>query len=161
MAQIDVNNKVIYRANEEFDRKLFGEVVFTNGCFDILHPGHLAYLREAKELGDFLIVGLNSDRSINVLKGVRRPINNFEYRSHMLQLLDSVDFILEFDDETPSDLIRSIRPNILVKGGDYRSKIVEGADFVISNGGRLEFIKFLEGYSTSSLIARILDSYRG
>jgi D-beta-D-heptose 7-phosphate kinase/D-beta-D-heptose 1-phosphate adenosyltransferase len=151
--------KKVYRSIEKFDFSLTGVVVFTNGCFDILHPGHLAYLKQARSLGDILIVGLNSDHSIRMLKGESRPINNFKYRSAMLEFLDFVDYIIEFDELTPTALIVQLNPAILVKGGDYRFKFVAGSDLVLANGGKIEFIDFLEGYSTSSQIERILQAY--
>jgi len=124
-------------------------VVFTNGCFDILHPGHLAYLEEAKSKGDILIVGLNSDASIKNLKGKNRPINNVHYRSQMLAGLSSTDFIIVFDEETPKHIIEQIAPNFLVKGADYTIDEVVGAEFVQSKGGEVILIPLVGGFSTS------------
>lgn len=134
------------------------KIVFTNGCFDILHPGHLQYLYKARNLGEILIVGLNSDRSITRIKGKNRPINNFEFRSSMLSYFDFIDFIVEFDEDTPIDLIKRVRPNVLVKGSDYQNKEVIGSNIVKENGGEVVFLEFLEGYSSTSVINRILDS---
>lgn len=134
------------------------KVVFTNGCFDILHPGHLTYLNEAKELGDILIVGLNSDDSISKIKGADRPINDFHFRSTMLSFFDFIDLIIEFDQETPESLIRNISPDILVKGSDYSEMEIVGAELVNSSGGRVVLIDFMEGFSTSNIINKIKAS---
>lgn len=131
------------------------KIAFTNGCFDILHPGHIDYLEKAKKLGDVLFIGLNSDNSIKLLKGQERPINEFSTRLTMLAALECVDFIIEFDEETPILLINKIEPNILVKGGDYTIETIVGAEFVVDNGGKVEIIPFLEGYSTTQLIEKI------
>jgi len=131
------------------------KIVFTNGCFDILHPGHIDYLQKAKNLGDVLILGLNSDKSIKSLKGVDRPINKLSDRLKMLDALEAVDFIIEFDEETPIKLITMICPDVLVKGGDYTLKTIIGSEFVLDSGGKVEVIPFLEGYSTTKLIEKI------
>ena len=149
--------KKIFRVNEKKPKIRSSKVVFTNGCFDLLHPGHLKYLKEASLLGDFLIVGLNSDKSISQLKGKNRPINDFDFRATMLSYLDFVDYIIEFDDLEPVNLIKSVNPNILVKGADYINKAISGADHVVSNGGVVVLIDFLEGYSSTKLIQKIRD----
>jgi D-beta-D-heptose 7-phosphate kinase/D-beta-D-heptose 1-phosphate adenosyltransferase len=131
------------------------KIVFTNGCFDILHPGHIDYLQKSKNLGDVLILGLNSDNSIKSLKGLDRPINVISDRLKMLDALEAVDFIIEFDEETPINLITKIKPDVLVKGGDYTVETIVGSEFVIDNGGKVEVIPFLEGYSTTQLIEKI------
>ena len=131
--------------------------MFTNGCFDLLHPGHVYYLKEAKALGDKLIVGLNSDASINILKGANRPINDEVFRREMLLGL-SVDLVILFSEETPIELIKRIQPDVLVKGGDYDMSTIVGAEFVQSNGGEVKVLSFLEGYSSSSIIKKILSS---
>jgi rfaE bifunctional protein nucleotidyltransferase chain/domain len=134
------------------------KIVFTNGCFDVLHPGHLQYLKKAHNLGEILVVGLNSDKSIRRIKGKDRPINNFEFRSSMLSYFQFIDFIVEFDEDTPIDLIRRVRPNVLVKGSDYQNKEVIGSDLVKESGGEVVFLDYLEGYSSTSVINRILNS---
>lgn len=129
-------------------------VVFTNGCFDILHVGHVKYLQEAKSYGDVLIVGLNSDESVRTLKGPTRPVNPENDRAYILAALESVDFVVMFSDETPYELIKSIAPDILVKGGDYEGKAVVGAEFA----GELRLVQFVDGKSTTGTIARINES---
>jgi len=130
-------------------------VVFTNGCFDILHPGHIAYLAEAKSLGSILVVGINSDDSVKRLKGESRPINNFYFRSQMLAGLESVNYVLEFTEDTPLNLIKKVIPSVLVKGGDYNITNIVGADFTKCNGGTVQTITFLKGFSSSSIISKI------
>ena len=130
------------------------KVVFTNGCFDILHLGHIDYLHKARNLGDLLIVGLNSDDSIRRLKGASRPINNQKDRIAMLCALECVDFVVIFNEDTPRELIAKIRPNLLVKGADYKDKEVVGREF----SEEVQLIEFLEGKSTSQLIQRIKES---
>lgn len=126
-------------------------VVFTNGCFDILHVGHVKYLQEAKSYGDVLIVGLNSDSSVRELKGPTRPVNPQEDRAYILAALESVDYVVMFSDETPYELIKNIAPDILVKGGDYEGKSVVGAEFA----GELRLVQFVDGKSTTATISRI------
>ena len=130
------------------------KLVFTNGCFDILHRGHVYYLSRARELGDLLIVGLNSDASVAKLKGPGRPVNNQEARSEVLGALAFVDYIIVFDQETPLDLISALEPDLLVKGGDYKVEEIVGYREVTSRGGRVVTIPLLEGYSSSSIIQR-------
>jgi len=127
------------------------KVVFTNGCFDILHVGHVKYLQEAKSYGDVLIVGLNSDSSVRELKGPTRPVNTEADRAYILAALESVDYVVVFSEETPHDLIKNIAPDILVKGGDYEGKSVVGAEFA----GELRLVQFVDGKSTTATIARI------
>ncbi len=131
------------------------KVVFTNGCFDLLHPGHIHYLEKAKSFGDILIVGLNSDESIKRLKGVNRPINNVDFRVQMLAGLSSVDFIIIFESNTPLELITSIKPDVLIKGGDYTIDKIVGANETQKNGGAVMIIPFLKGYSSTSIIEKI------
>lgn len=128
------------------------KVVFTNGCFDILHSGHVTYLNESKKQGDYLVVGLNSDNSVKRLKGESRPINNENDRAFVLSGLKSVDFVCIFDEETPKDMIEAISPNVLTKGGDYIVENIVGADFVINKGGKVVVINFVEGKSTTNII---------
>ena len=131
------------------------KVVFTNGCFDILHIGHVLYLNEAKALGDKLVVGLNSDRSVRSLKGHDRPINNERDRKFILENLKSVDEVIIFDDSTPIDLIKKVSPDILVKGGDWPTDKIVGHDFVQSRGGQVLSLAFKEGYSTTGTLEKI------
>jgi rfaE bifunctional protein nucleotidyltransferase chain/domain len=130
-------------------------IVFTNGCFDLLHPGHIDYLQKAKTLGDVLIVALNSDDSVRQIKGESRPVNSLNDRIAMLAALECVDFVTSFQEDTPYNLIDAIKPDILVKGGDYTKDEIVGADIVEDNGGELKILDFLPGYSSSDLIKRI------
>lgn len=130
-------------------------IVFTNGCFDLLHPGHMDYLQKAKTLGDVLIVALNSDDSVRQIKGESRPVNSLNDRMAMLAALECVDFVTSFQEDTPYNLIDAIKPDILVKGGDYTKDEIVGADIVEDNGGELKILDFLPGYSSSDLIKRI------
>ena len=125
---------------------------FTNGCFDLLHKGHLYILAEAKKKCDYLIVGVNSDISIKLLKGKDRPIDNESVRLNKLSVIDDVDALIIFKEETPINIIQALLPNILFKGADYKNKEVVGSDYVIRNGGKIEFIDILEGYSTTAII---------
>jgi D-beta-D-heptose 7-phosphate kinase/D-beta-D-heptose 1-phosphate adenosyltransferase len=130
-------------------------VVMTNGCFDILHPGHIEYLERARALGDVLVLALNSDRSVRQLKGEGRPVNPLPTRARMLGALSCVDMVTEFDEETPEALIASVLPNILVKGGDYQVDQIAGAKQVQAAGGQVLVLDFLEGHSTTHLIEKI------
>ena len=131
------------------------KIVFTNGCFDILHLGHIEYLNEAKAQGDVLIIGLNSDSSIKTIKGSDRPINNQNDRMAMLLNLKAVDCVQIFSEETPETIIKLIKPNVLVKGGDWKPEQILGSDFVLANGGEVKSLLFKEGYSTSNIIRSI------
>ena len=130
-------------------------IVFTNGCFDILHVGHLHTLKTSIQLGDKLIVGLNSDASVSLLKGKERPIVNQLDRSEMLAALEMVDAVIIFEDDTPEQLIQLIKPDVLCKGGDWSIENIVGGDFVKSYGGQVVSIPFVQGYSSSSLINKI------
>ncbi len=130
-------------------------IVFTNGCFDVIHFGHVSYLAKARNLGDVLIIGLNSDSSVKKLKGESRPINDENARAMLLASLIFVDAVVIFDEDTPEKIIKMISPKILVKGGDYNIENIVGADFVIENGGSVEVISFVEGYSSSKIIKNI------
>ena len=134
-------------------------IVFTNGCFDLLHAGHVKYLQGAKALGDVLVLGLNSDDSIRRLKGPKRPLLKQEERAHILAALDCVDYLVLFEEDTPLKLLRLIMPDILVKGGDYRQQEVVGKDLVEKGGGRVELIEFVEGRSSTQIIETILERY--
>ena len=131
------------------------KIVFTNGVFDLLHVGHIRYLNEAKNLGNILVVGLNSDSSVEKIKGPSRPINKFEDRALVLMALKSVDYVISFDDETPLNLIKKVMPDILVKGGDYKIKDIVGHKDVIENGGSVQSLPFHKGYSSSKFINQI------
>lgn len=130
------------------------KIVFTNGCFDILHRGHVAYLNEARALGDLLFIGLNSDSSVQKLKGPDRPINNELDRKYLLENLKCVDFVEIFSEDTPLSLIESVRPNILVKGGDWKISQIVGSDLVLNSGGIVKSLNFVDGFSTTSLISK-------
>lgn len=134
------------------------KVVFTNGCFDILHVGHLRYLQDAKALGDFLIVGLNSDQSVKRLKGATRPIQNESDRAELLLGLKCVDAVVIFDEDTPIQLIEQVRPDVLVKGGDWAVNQIVGSDFVQSYGGTVKSLPFHQGRSTTDIVEKILKS---
>jgi len=130
-------------------------IVFTNGVFDILHPGHIFSLSQAAKEADFLIVGLNSDNSVKRLKGQQRPVNNQDSRALLLASLLMVDAVVIFEEDTPLELINSIRPDVLVKGGDYTIENIVGAKEVISNGGRVVINPVIEGYSTTNMIDKL------
>ncbi len=130
-------------------------VVFTNGCFDLLHPGHVRLLEQARALGDALVVGLNSDRSVRELKGDARPLVPEAGRAEVLAALETVDAVTIFDEPTPRELIAALEPDVLVKGGDWRPDEIVGREEVEAAGGRVVVVPTLEGYSTSALIARI------
>ena len=131
------------------------KIVFTNGCFDLLHVGHIRYLAQAKKLGDFLIIGLNSDSSVKELKGEDRPINSFEDRANLLSAIESVDLVIMFEEQTPKNLIKDIVPDILVKGGDYNIEDIVGYQTVMQNGGQVKTLSFYDGYSSTNYINKI------
>ena len=131
-------------------------IVFTNGCFDLLHAGHVTYLEEARGLGDVLVVGVNSDSSVRRIKGPGRPIVPLEQRMAALAALEAVDYVVPFEEDTPYELIALLRPNILVKGGDWHPEEVVGRELV----EEVRIIPYLEGASTSGIIKRVLEKYR-
>ena len=131
------------------------KIVFTNGCFDLLHVGHIRYLAQAKKLGNFLIIGLNSDSSVKELKGEDRPINSFEDRATLLSAIESVDSVIMFEEQTPENLIKDIVPDILVKGGDYNIEDIVGYQTVMQNGGQVKTLSFYDGYSSTNYINKI------
>tara|TARA_B100001059_G_scaffold231633_1_gene267828 strand:+ start:23970 stop:24434 length:465 start_codon:yes stop_codon:yes gene_type:complete len=131
------------------------KVVFTNGCFDILHLGHLRLLKKASQMGDVLVLGLNTDTSIKILKGEERPINNQNYRSEMLEYFDFIDYIILFENETPLELIIKLKPDILVKGGDYKEEEIVGHEFIKRNKGKVVVFDLLEGLSSTSILNKI------
>ncbi|MEZ0360933.1 MAG: D-glycero-beta-D-manno-heptose 1-phosphate adenylyltransferase [Hydrogenobacter sp.] len=144
----------------ERERAKGKKIVFTNGCFDLLHAGHAHYLKRAKELGDILVVGINSDSSVRRIKGDKRPIIKQEMRAYLVDSLKPVDYVVIFEEDTPERLIRSIKPHVLVKGGDWNIENIVGADFVLSYGGRVERIEFSFDISTSIIVQKILSIYR-
>ena len=131
------------------------KIVFTNGCFDIIHVGHIKLLEKAKSFGDYLIVGLNSDKSVKMLKGEGRPYNNEKDRKFVLESIKYVDKVLIFDEKTPSLLIEKIKPDVLVKGGDYTIETIVGADFVLNSGGEVKIVPILEGFSSTKYIEKL------
>lgn len=131
------------------------KVVFTNGCFDILHYGHAKYLQAAKAKADVLVVGINSDASVKMLKGRNRPVVSQDYRAKMVAALESVDFVVIFGEPTPLEMIKALKPDVLVKGGDWKEKDIVGADFVKSRKGRVFSLKFIKGFSTTDIIKKI------
>ena len=138
------------------DARAQGEkIVFTNGCFDIIHAGHVGYLDSARRLGDRLGLAVNSDDSIRRLKGPGRPINSLERRMAVLAALEAVDYVVAFDTDTPEPLLEKVRPDILVKGGDYSVDQVVGADIVKRHGGRVEVLDFVENISTTHIVQKI------
>ncbi|MFA6922727.1 MAG: D-glycero-beta-D-manno-heptose 1-phosphate adenylyltransferase [Bacteroidales bacterium] len=136
------------------------KIVFTNGCFDILHLGHIDYLSKAADMGDILIIGLNTDASVRKIKGKNRPINDEISRSKVLASLFFVDAVVLFNEETPYKLIKTIQPDILVKGSDYKSGDIIGSDIVKSKGGKIVTIALVEGYSTSGIEKKIIKMYK-
>jgi len=137
------------------------KLVFTNGCFDIIHRGHVEYLRKAKKHGDYLIVGMNSDRSVREIKGKNRPIMSQNDRAIVLAALEMVDYVIIFDEPTPLELIEAIRPDVLVKGADWNEDEIVGADFVKASGGSVARIELVQGKGTSEIIDRIIRLYGG
>lgn len=147
-----IESKIITAGYWQGLRGLYQKVVFTNGCFDVLHRGHVTYLAQARDLGDCLVVGLNTDASVKRLKGESRPINCDNDRAFVLAALSSIDYIVLFEEDTPKNLIEQIKPDILVKGGDYQIDNIVGADFVLKNGGQVLTIPFVDGYSSTKII---------
>ena len=137
------------------EREKGKKIVFTNGCFDIIHAGHVDYLEKAKSLGDFLVVGLNSDESVKKLKGPTRPVNPVDQRKKVLQALKPVDLVIVFEEDTPERLIKEIKPDVLVKGGDWKIENIVGADFVMSYGGKVYTIDFVYDTSTTKIIEKV------
>jgi rfaE bifunctional protein nucleotidyltransferase chain/domain len=160
---MDIKSKIMHPA--ELADRLRGlrsagkRVVFTNGCFDILHIGHIRYLSAAKSEGDLLVVGLNSDQSVRLIKGKRRPIVRQDQRSEILASLQVVDYVTLFDEADPLKLIQLLKPSILVKGADWPQDKIIGADFVKANGGRVVRVPLVEDASTSGIIERIVKHY--
>ena len=142
-------------------RKSGKKIVFTNGCFDILHVGHVRYLAAARSEGDLLVIGLNSDASVRLIKGEKRPIVTQDQRAEVLARFGSVDYVVMFDEPDPLALIETLKPNVLVKGEDWTEDNIIGAEFVKSNDGKIVRIKFVDETSTSGIIERIVERYSG
>lgn len=134
------------------------KIVFTNGCFDILHYGHLKYLEKCKRLGDILVIGLNSDSSVRKIKGKHRPVIKQKQRAAILSALEFIDYITIFNETTPERLIKAITPNILAKGGDWKKENIVGGEYVKKAGGRVATIPFVKGYSTTTILKRIKNA---
>jgi D-beta-D-heptose 7-phosphate kinase/D-beta-D-heptose 1-phosphate adenosyltransferase len=154
-----IKNRDVLASIMASERSKGKQIVFTNGCFDLLHAGHVKYLQAARRLGDLLILGLNSDASVRRLKGPKRPLIAEEERGHILAALDCIDYVCLFDEDTPLELITALKPHILVKGGDYTADGVVGKEVVEANGGRVELIPFVDGKSTTHIIEKILERY--
>jgi D-beta-D-heptose 7-phosphate kinase/D-beta-D-heptose 1-phosphate adenosyltransferase len=147
-----VSQKELFLELKKINNK---NIVVTNGCFDILHPGHLTYLKKAKDLGDIFIIAVNDNNSVSKLKGKNRPINNLNHRQKMLKLLDVADYVTSFSENNPHKLYSLIKPNIIVKGGDYKKEDVVGHDIVSKYSGKIEILPFEKGFSTSKIIKKI------
>jgi len=159
MANKIINRDRVSQIIDDLRRK-GKKIVFTNGCFDLLHIGHIRYLQQAREEGDLLVLGLNSDRSVRDLKGETRPLLPQEERAEMMAALSMVDYIVIFDERTPLDLIKEIRPDILVKGGDWRKEDIVGGKEVIAGGGKVVVVPEIPGRSTSNLVNEIIRRSR-
>ncbi|HEY6872624.1 MAG TPA: D-glycero-beta-D-manno-heptose-7-phosphate kinase [Geobacteraceae bacterium] len=155
-----IKNREVLAAIIAEERQQGKRTVFTNGCFDLLHVGHVKYLQKARSMGDLLVLGLNSDASVRRLKGDTRPLIGEQERAQLLAALDCVDYVVIFDEDTPLRLIETLRPQVLVKGGDYTPEGVVGKDLVESYGGRVELVEFVDGKSTTNIIEKILETYR-
>jgi len=164
VTEVKVEEKILnFYEVERLSKKLKKDnkrIVFTNGCFDIIHKGHISYLKKAREMGDVLIIGLNSDSSIKRIKGEKRPILPQDERAFILSALEMVDYVVIFDEDTPYELIKIVKPDILVKGGDWNINNIVGKDIVESYGGKVLNIPFVEGKSTTNIIERILSVYK-
>lgn len=154
-----LNSKIVtleaFQAELARIRLMEKKIVFTNGCFDIIHRGHVEYLAKASDLGDLLILGLNTDRSVKEIKGPSRPINNEFSRALVLASLKYVDYVILFDEDTPIKLINFIMPDVLVKGGDYKPESIVGYEQVMANGGQVISIPFVEGFSSTNIIKKM------
>lgn len=159
MKNISVSRKEIIKIAETLKSK-GKKIVFTNGCFDILHAGHVDYLAKAKAKGDILILGLNTDESVSKNKGPLRPIINETERAFVLSNLCSIDYVTFFNEDTPYELISKIIPDVLVKGADWTTENIVGSDIVLRNGGSVEPIEFVIEQSTSKIVAKIKESYK-
>ena len=161
---LNIQSKIFPQANDDLGRLVAywnfknQKIVFTNGCFDILHRGHIDYLVKAADLGNALVIGLNTDASVSRLKGAGRPVQDQDSRALVLAALRFVSAVVLFDEDTPYQLIKAVQPDLLVKGSDYKTDDIVGADIVKAKGGEVQTIDFLEGYSTSGIIRRLLAS---
>ncbi|RUT77719.1 D-glycero-beta-D-manno-heptose 1-phosphate adenylyltransferase [Ancylomarina longa] len=158
-----IKNKIIFEKEKALNalqvwRFREDKIVFTNGCFDIVHRGHLEYLANAASLGTKMVIGLNTDASVQVLKGANRPINDEYSRALLLASLGFVDMIILFGEQTPYDLINFVQPDILVKGSDYKAEDIVGYDIVKAKGGEIKTLDFIEGFSSTSIIDKIINS---
>lgn len=156
-AKIISNDAALTALIAKWEKQAY-KVVFTNGCFDLLHRGHVDYLSKARDLGDKLILGLNTDASVSKLKGKHRPIQDEQSRMQIIASLQFVDAVVLFDEDTPYELIKKIQPDVLVKGADYKPEDIVGYDIVVAKGGSVKTIEFLEGYSTSGIEKKIKQS---
>jgi D-glycero-beta-D-manno-heptose 1-phosphate adenylyltransferase len=156
-----IKSKIVWQPDEHLERLAAvwkfqnKKIVFTNGCFDILHRGHIEYLAKAAGHGDYLIIGLNSDASVRTIKGPGRPIFDQETRALILASMHFVHRVVLFEQDTPYDLIKLLKPDVLIKGGDYKPGEIVGADIVKSNGGKVTTIEFIDGFSTTSVIEKL------
>ena len=154
-----IYNKILNKESLEEKLNLWRKegktIVFSNGCFDILHRGHVEYLSKAADLGDILIIGLNTDASVKRIKGPSRPVNDEKARAVVLAALEFVDAIMFFDEDTPYNLIKNVQPDVLVKGKDYKAEDIVGYDIVTNNGGKVETIELVEGFSTTNTINKM------
>lgn len=141
-------------------RKKGKRIVFTNGCFDILHYGHVTYLEKSRNLGDILVVAVNSDASVRRIKGKGRPIVAEKDRASIVASLESVNYVVVFDEDSPLNVIKALKPDIIVKGADWKKEDIVGADFVVKNGGRVSTIRLEDGRSTTNLIEKIVKIFR-
>jgi D-glycero-beta-D-manno-heptose 1-phosphate adenylyltransferase len=141
-------------------KSLGKKIVFTNGCFDLIHIGHIQYLKEAKSKGDILVVGINSTKSVSKLKGLNRPINDEKTRCGVMAAFYFTDAVIVFNEDTPYDLIKEIKPDVLVKGGDWSIDQIVGSDLVLQNGGSVLSLSFMDGYSTTNIENKIIEAYK-
>lgn len=148
-----INREVARVLCDDFRKKK--QIVFTNGCFDLLHIGHIRYLQEAKKHGDILVVGINSDSSVKQLKGIQRPIQIESDRAEILAALECVDYTVIFSEENPLELIKELKPQVLVKGGDWKTENIVGSSFVLAAGGKVLSLNFVDGRSTTKIITKI------
>ncbi len=155
LCTLELLKKILTEARLNNNQK----IVFTNGCFDIIHSGHCRYLSESRKLGDILVVGLNSDNSVRKLKGETRPINNLQDRAIVLNALKAVDYVVPFEEETPIELIKTLLPDVLVKGGDYVASNIVGATEIINSGGEVVVLSFVEGKSTTNIINKLKSNF--
>jgi D-beta-D-heptose 7-phosphate kinase/D-beta-D-heptose 1-phosphate adenosyltransferase len=158
-SDVKIKNLDVLVSIVEAEKKRGRKVVFTNGCFDLLHAGHVRYLQKARKFGDLLVLGLNSDASVRRLKGKKRPLIGEKERAHILAALDCIDYVVIFEEDTPIRLLEALKPSVLVKGGDYTPESVVGKDLVESLGGRVELVEFVDGKSTTNIIEKILQTY--